>query len=153
PMAVVADGAGALYVADTNNSCIRKINLATGEVSTLAGAMNQPGSVDGVGTAARLFYPCGLAYDAARNALYVADTTNETIRRVDLGNGAVTTLAGKSLTIGNQDGPGTSARFHYPRGVAFDGANTLFIADDYNEKVRALDLTTNVVSTLAGTGF
>src|SRR5262249_39714233 len=94
PDGIVSGGAGTLYVADTGNSCVRKIVLATGEVTTLAGKLGEAGSVDGVGAQARFRNPWGLAYDAFRRALYVADPTDETIRRISIPDATVTTLAG-----------------------------------------------------------
>jgi sugar lactone lactonase YvrE len=152
PMDVVSDGNGTLYVADASNHAVRKIVVATGAVTTLAGSFTAAGSVDAIGPAAQLWNPWGLAYDAGRNALYVADATDQTIRRIALADGAVTTLAGKSLTWGKLDASGKSARFHYPKGLAFDGASTLYVADTGNSIVRAIDLSTLAVTTLAGKG-
>jgi len=80
PSGAAVDSAGNVYVADTPNSTIRKITPA-GEVTTLAGSAPQQGSVDGTGSAARLFFPGGIAVDSAGN-LYLADSGNSTIRKI-----------------------------------------------------------------------
>ena len=103
PATVAVDSAGNLYVADTNNSTIRKVTLA-GVVTTLAGSPGNIGSTDGTGSAARFFDPAGLALDSAGN-IYVADTGNNTIRKVTAA-GVVTTLAGSPDAMGHTDGTG-----------------------------------------------
>ena len=111
PFGVAADSAGNVYVADQLNHTIRKIT-ADGVVTTLAGAAGMPGSVDGVGAAARFAGPDGMAVDGAGN-VYVADQANYTIRKVTAG-GVVTTLAGTAGTAGSTDGTGSAARFCRP---------------------------------------
>ena len=149
PSGVAADGAGNLYVADTTNDTIRKVVLATGVVSTLAGAVGMPGSADGTGAAARFAGPVGMAADSAGN-LYVADSGNHTIRKIVLATGAVSTLAGAAGMSGSTDGTGTAARFYNPSGVAADSAGNLYVADTTNYTIRKVVLATGVVSTLAG---
>ncbi|MFO0578451.1 MAG: hypothetical protein U1A78_30980 [Polyangia bacterium] len=121
PSGVAVDGAGSLYVADNYNHTIRKVVLSTGAVTTLAGSAGQAGSDDGTGAAARFYYPSGVAADGA-GSLYVADSGNDTIRKVVLSTGAVTTLAGSAVQRGSADGIGAAARFDYPRGMTADGA-------------------------------
>jgi hypothetical protein len=149
PLGVVPDGAGNLYVADTDNDTIRKVVLATGAVTTLAGTAGSIGYADGIGAAARFNGPTGLATDGAGN-LYVADTGNNTIRKVVLATGVVTTLAGNATLPGSADGTGPAARFISPRGVALDGAGNLYVADEGNHTVRVMVLATGAVTTLAG---
>jgi hypothetical protein len=110
PTGVASDGAGTLYVADHDNYTIRKIVISTGSVTTLAGMAGTAGSADGIGAAARFNYPNDIASDGAGN-LYVADASNDTIRKIVIATGAVTTLAGMALTAGNADGTGAAARF------------------------------------------
>jgi sugar lactone lactonase YvrE len=146
PLGIASDGA-ALYVADSGNHRIRKMVLATGEVSTLAGS-GAAGLKDGVGPLATFRSPAAVAHHGG--FLYVADTSNSAIRRVAVDTGAVTTYAGSNIGgAGTTDGVGTGARFSNPRGVATDGAS-LFVADSMNCTVRRIDLATARVSTLGG---
>jgi sugar lactone lactonase YvrE len=147
PFGVAVDGVGNVYVADTNNYAIRKVTPA-GLVSTLAGS-GFPGSADGTGSAASFGNPYGVAVDGVGN-VYVADYSNNTIRKVTPG-GVVTTLAGSGAP-GSVDATGTSASFDRPAGVAVDGSGTIYVADSNNHKIRKVT-PGGVVSTLAGTGL
>ncbi|HEX4460359.1 MAG TPA: hypothetical protein VIA18_20420, partial [Polyangia bacterium] len=151
PNGVVADGAGNLYVADTSNYTIRKIVLASGVVTTVAGTPGSCGAVDGIGTTALFCYPAGLALDAAGH-LYVSDSRNETIRQIDLASGTVTTLAGQVKTIGSQDGIGAAARFDNPVGLAFDD-QYLYVADAGSYAIRKITVATGEVTTFAGSAL
>ncbi len=146
PSAVSVDGAGNVYVIDTSNQTIRKISL-NGGVSTLAGTATLGGRVDGLGAAARFFYPSGLTVTSA-GTVYVADTCNHTLRVVTAA-GSVSTLAGATGTSGFLDGNGQAALFAYPGGVAIDGAGNLYIADHNNHTIRKMN-TSGSVTTLAG---
>lgn len=148
PQGVASDGAGNLYVADSVNSTIRKLVIATGEVTTIAGAAEVSAYKDGRGTAARFELPLSLAYDGAGN-LFVADIDG-TIRKVGLSTGDVTTVAGNAVTKGSQDGTGVGALFSGPQGVASDGAGNLYVADTGNHTIRKIVVDTGVVTTLAG---
>jgi sugar lactone lactonase YvrE len=149
PRAAVADGAGNLYVADTQNYTIRKVVLSSGEVSTVAGNPIASGSNDGSGPVARFSEIRGLALDGTGH-LYVADTGNNTIRNVELATGQVTTLAGHPASPGSVDGSRDAARFDGPRGLAFDGAGNLYVADTNNHTIRKIAVATATVTTLAG---
>ena len=149
PRALAYDS-GNLYVTDQRNQSIRKIVVATGAVSTLAGAALTKGSADGVGTAALFNQPNGLAADGAGN-LYVADMNNQTIRKIVLATGAVTTLAGSPGQAGSTDANGANARFNKPHGLAWDGAGGLYVADAGSQVIRKVDVGTGDVTTLAGT--
>jgi hypothetical protein len=146
PQGITTDGTN-LYVADTNNHTIRKINISTGLVSTLAGVAGFVGSADGIGPDAQFSAPCGITTDGTN--LYVADTRNSTIRKVLITTGAVTTMAGKAGQIGSFDGYGTSALFNYPIGITTDGTN-LFIVDTGSSTIRQIVIATGSVTTLAG---
>ena len=119
-----------------------------GAVTTLAGTAGSSGSADGTGAAARFTNPTGVAVDAA-GTLYVADQSNNTIRRITQA-GVVTTLAGTAGSSGSADGTGAAARFNYPTGVAVDAAGTLYVADFFNYTIRRITQA-GVVTTLAGT--
>jgi len=146
PTGVVADGAGNIYIADSANHTIRKITPA-GVVSTFAGRAEVSGSADGSGPNARFSAPQGLAADAAGN-LYVADTSNHTIRKITP-DGTVSTFAGQASNPGHLDGIGSAARFVYPEGVAVDAAGNVYVADTANNTIRKISPTGNVI-TLAG---
>lgn len=146
PSALATDAAGNVYVADTNNDTIRKI-APGGIVTTLAGAAGYAGASDGTGGAARFNGPGALATDASGN-VYVADTFNNTIRKVTPA-GAVTTIAGTAGMRGSTDGTGAAARFNLPLGIAVDSAGTIYVADFYNNTIRAISPSA-AVTTLAG---
>ena len=147
PAGTAADGNGNIYVADAGNSTIRKIT-AGGTVTTFAGVAGVAGSTDGTGAAALFNAPNGVAVDSAGN-IYVADTKNDTIRKITAG-GTVTTLAGVAGQTGSGDGPGGSARFNGPYAVAVDGAGNVYVTDFFNATIRKIDIS-GTVSTLAGT--
>ncbi len=137
-----------LYITDSNHT-IRKLVLATGVVTTLAGKTDNSGSTDGTGANALFDGPSGIAVSSAGN-LYVADS-GHTIRKVVIATGVVTTIAGTAGTSGNTDGVGAAARFNNPAGVALDSAGTtLYIADEDNKSIRKLVLATAAVSRFAG---
>lgn len=146
PRGLATDGTS-LYVADTGNALIRKIDLATGTVSTVAGARLSTGTTDGVGTAARFNQPYGVAL--AGGNLYVADTGNRTIRKIDLSTSTVSTYAGAAGTTGTTDGIGAAARFHQPYGIATDGTN-LFVGEFQRNTIRMIVISSASVTTLAG---
>lgn len=136
------------YMSDSANHTIRRAD-PSGLVSTLAGLAGQAGSADGVGSAARFNGPGGLAQDSIGN-LYVADSANQLVRRLDPQTGQVTTVAGGTGSAGFIDGVGSTARFATPIGLAFDGQGSLYLADRDNQAIRRLDLASGMVSTLAG---
>ena len=130
---MVVDGAGNVYIADYNNHRIRRIDPA-GTVTTLAGT-GTPGFADGPGTIAQFNFPHDVALDGAGN-VYVADHDNQRIRRINPA-GNVTTLAGTGVQ-GFADGPGTTAQFNDPIGVALDAAGNVYVADDKNHRIRRI---------------
>lgn len=144
PMGLATDLNNNLYVADGNNSLIRKIT-PDGTVSTFAGA-GVPGTNDGLASAARFNYPQFIAVDS-NGVVYVSDNLNHAIRKISGGN--VTTLAGFPLVSGTNDGSGAAARFNTPRGIAVDGTGYVYVADSYNHTIRKIS-PVGVVSTLAG---
>ncbi|MCB1188831.1 MAG: hypothetical protein H7A23_06095 [Leptospiraceae bacterium] len=147
PDGIATDGTN-LYVADSNNHTIRKIEITSGTVTTLAGSAGNSGSADGTGTAARFNKPIGIATD--KTNLYVTDT-NHTIRKIVISTGVVTTLAGTAGTTGSNDATGTSATFNSPNGITIDSDNTnLYVSDYGNNTIRKVVISTGVVTTLAG---
>jgi len=149
PLGIAADSAGNIYVADTLNHTIRKID-STGGVVTLAGTAGSLGMVNNSGANARFNLPSGVTADSAGN-VYVADTTNHSIRKIDSA-GAVTTLAGTTAP-GNTNGGGSIARFNFPSGIAIDSAGILYVVDTNNHTIRKIVISNTgvvTVSTLAG---
>lgn len=142
PAGITTDGTN-LYVGDVTNSRIRKVVIATGEVSTLAGSTF--GAADGTGSAAQFFRPYGITNDGTN--LYVADTDNNRIRKVVIATGVVTTLAGGAR--GFSEGTGAAAQFDRPYGITTDGTN-LYVSDTLNHRIRKVVIATGEVTTLAG---
>lgn len=147
PFGVAVDAQGNVYVADAGESNrIRKIAAENASVTTLAGGAE--GFADGTGGAASFNTPSALAIDANGN-LYVADTSNNRIRKVTP-EGAVTTLAGDG-TAGMRDGAASAAQFNAPVGVAVDArGERVYVADTYNDRIRLITTGDNQVTTLAG---
>jgi sugar lactone lactonase YvrE len=135
PSGITSDGTN-LYVADSGNHTIRKIVIATGEVTTLAGTSGISGSTEGTGSAALFNNPLGIATD--RTNLYVADSGNHTIRKIVIDKGKVTTLAGTAGSTGSADGTGKAARFNNPVGIATVDA-VLYVGDTGNNTIRKLN--------------
>ena len=150
PSALAFDGTGNLYVADQFNNVIRKVNTA-GIVSTVAG--NYAQGYDGDGgdaTDAELYYPSGLAFDAAGN-MYIGDYYNNRIRKVNTA-GIISTFAGNGTKGYSGDGANAkAAELTYPTAVAFDAAGNLYIADTDNNRIRQVN-TDGIITTFAGNG-
>jgi sugar lactone lactonase YvrE len=142
----LAFSGGQLYLADTENGTIRRIDLQTGAVTTVAGTAGQTGALDGIGADAQFAALNGLVADASGN-LYVGDTENDTIRKLDP-TGAVSTIAGMAGTPGSDDGVGAAARFRQPKALTLDAAGLLYVVDSLNQSIRKVDPTTGAVSTL-----
>jgi streptogramin lyase len=147
PAGIALDASGNLYIADSGDDMIRKMNRLN-QVSSLAGQAGVTGASNGRGSDALFNNPWDVAVDAAGN-VYVADTNNNMIRKIDP-KGEVTTLAGGTAP-GSADGTGTSASFNHPMGVAVDAAGIVYVADTANHLIRRIT-PKGEVTTLAGGG-
>ncbi len=146
-IAVSPDGI-TIYVSDAVNHAIRAILTPGGSVSTLAGSKPRRGFTEGTGTSARLFFPNGVAADAAGN-VYVAQTS--AIRRISP-NGTTITFAGLQGEGGAVDGGGQNARFQDPSGVAIGPDGNIYVADPGNHTIRKITAG-GFVTTFAGNAF
>jgi sugar lactone lactonase YvrE len=155
PSAIVFDDAGNLYLAETGNHVIRKIDL-TGNITTIAGTGTQGFSGDaGPATSATLDSPQGLALDTVDNAinLYIADTHNHRIRRLNLITGIITTIAGGATPgFSGDTALAISAQLNLPTALALDAAGNLYLADTGNHRIRKITAATGIITTIAGTG-
>jgi len=150
PSRIAVDAAGTLFIADSGNSRIRKVNAA-GTITTVAGNGTSGFSGDGgPATSARINYPSGIALDAA-GSLFIADYYDNRIRKVTP-TGIITTVAGNGTSgFSGDGGPATSAQLSYPSGIALDAARNLFIGDSGNHRVRKVT-PAGITTTVAGNG-
>lgn len=150
-LAISAD-AKFVLVADTKNHTIRRIDVATGAITIVAGSAGINGASDGTSSAARFNEPSAIAISTDGKFALVADTGNHAIRYINLETGAVTTLAGRLGQSGSSDGKEQDARFFRPQGIAIS-ADGLFalVTDTGNHTIRRINLETREVITIAGT--
>jgi len=159
PYGVATDAAGNIYIADHDNNRIRKINTS-GTITTIAGTglgsylASQDG---GPATAAWIKWPIGIAVDASGNVFF-SDAGNNIIRKIST-SGIITTIAGTPGSIlpvppctCGDGGQATAAQLGNPWGVAVDGAGNVLIADVFNNRIRKINTTTGIISTVAGVG-
>ena len=153
PTRLATDRQGNLYVADSGNHVIRKINLATKIITTVAG--NNIGFYNGdniPATLASLNNPSGIAVDAAGN-LYIADASNHRLRKVAAASGLITTIAGNGTAgFSGDEGLAILASLNNPQGVVVDTAGNVYIADQDNHRLRVVSAATGNISTLTGNG-
>jgi DNA-binding beta-propeller fold protein YncE len=153
PFDLAFDPAGNLCFSDTYNHCIRRIDMRTGIITTIAGTGESGFAGDsGPATQARMNQPYGIVIDRSGN-IYVADRLNGRVRRID-GSGVITTLAGDgSGKASGEGGASVRAGLAEPNGLALDREHRhLFIADVADHRVRVVDLSSGTISTFAGTG-
>jgi len=153
PTAVVVDRAGHLYIADTLNHRVRRVDAATGVITTVAG-LGQPRCFGN----GRLAVEAGLNEPAAlavsdKGVLYIADQSNNRVRAVDLTTGMIYTVAGTGTAAYNGDDvAATETGLAGPNGLALASDGTLFIADSFNGRIRAVDPVTGLIRTVVGDG-
>jgi len=154
PYGEAVDSSGNFYIASYNQHRVFKVSSA-GTLTVVAGSGAQGYAGDGIagGAAnANLYHPIAVAVDGSGN-VYIADQYNCVVRKVDTTN-TITTIAGiaGSCTFGGDGGKGTLANLYYPSGVAVDSSGNLFIGDNNNCRVRKVILSTDIISTYAGSG-
>ena len=154
PSGVALDGAGNLFIADTGSNVIRKIEQGTGIIRTVAGTGVQGNLGDGgPATSAQLNQPLGITVDIAGN-LFIADTGNNRIRRVDVYSGVITNFAGSADGLpgyAGDTGLANQGHLNGPNAVAFDAAGNMYIPDSLNDLVRVV-WATGTIATFAGGG-
>lgn len=150
PYGVAVDGSGNFYIADTWNHRVRKVS-STGIISTIAGTGTSGFSGDGgAATAAALSGPTGVTLDNSGN-IYIADQQNNRVRKIST-SGVITSIAGNGTGgFSGDGGAATAAGLSFPTGVLVDGSGNIYIADQFNNRVRKIN-TSGIISTVAGTG-
>jgi sugar lactone lactonase YvrE len=153
PWDVKLDGSGNIYIADTENNRVRKVDAATGIITTVAGNGVEGFSGDGgLATDAEMNYPYGVILDAAGN-LYIADDGNNRIRRVDKSTGIITTYAGNGQSGSDGDGgPALNAQLDNPLGLVLDANGNLYICQPGDSRIRRVDSATGMITTYVGDG-
>jgi len=154
PYSTAPDNKGNIYISDSRNQRICKVNLASGMITTIAGTGKEGFTGDGgPASKAQLSYPSGLAIDGKGN-LYIADGGNNRIRKIDFSTGKISTVAGSGTKFGfgGDGGPATTAKLFSPDAIAFDAKNNLYFTDCGNNRVRKIDAATGTITTVAGSG-
>lgn len=153
PFGVEIGPDGALYVTEVGQHRVRRVDLKTGEITTVAGTGQKGYSGDGgPATRAELNEPYEVRFDAEGNMFFV-EMRNHVIRRVDRRTGVITTVAGTGQAgYGGDGGPAVKAMFSQPHSIAFDGNGLLYVCDIANHRIRRIDLSSGTVETIAGTG-
>ena len=157
PRNILSDASGNIFIADSNNARIRMIEAGTGYIRTIAGggtlgAATTTTGEGGLPTNISLNQPRGMGLDASGN-LYIADSNNNKIRKVDAATNTITTIAGTGVaSFTGDNGPATSATLNQPTGVALDLSGNVYIVDSNNFRIRKIDAVTKKISTIAGNG-
>jgi sugar lactone lactonase YvrE len=151
---IVSDADGNLFVVDFGNHAVRRIDKATGIVTTYAGTLGTPGfsGDNGPAAAAKLNSPSAVVFDKDGN-LFIADRGNNRIRKVEKSTGNITTIAGNgSMGFTGDGGPALSASFNSISHLTFDSDGNLLVSDRLNHRIRKIDMTSNLINTVVGNG-
>lgn len=149
------DREGNIYIADRGNNVIRKVTASTGIITTVAGNGTESYSGNGgQATLASLDGPDGIILDSLGN-MYISDCDNNVIRKVTKSTGIITTIAGNGTAgFSGDGGQATSAKLNDPSlKIAFDAAGNFYIADDANNRIRKVTVSTGIITTVAGNGI
>jgi sugar lactone lactonase YvrE len=151
PLGIAVDAAGNLFIADVFNNRVRKVDVVSKIITTVAGMGSSYTGDGGPATAAALNVPFSIHLDSLGN-IYIADTVNNRIRRVDVSTGFITTVAGNgNLGFSGDGGPAVKAELSFPQGVAVDNEGNIFIAETFVHRIRKVDSRTKLIVTIAGT--
>jgi sugar lactone lactonase YvrE len=153
PFGVELGPGGALFITEVSNHRVRRLDLKTGELSTVAGCGRKGYAGDGgPATEALLNEPYEVRFDAEGN-MYFVEMQNHLIRRVDARTGRISTVAGTGQPgYGGDGGPARQAQFRNPHSIALDGRGGLYVADIGNHRIRRIDLAAGTIESAAGTG-
>lgn len=153
PNEVAFDASGNLFIADWINHRVRKVDKITGMISTIAGTGTAGYNSDGIlATAAQIDGPCGIIFDNAGN-IYIAEYSGHRVRKIDIGTGIISTIAGTVAAGYNGDGiAATSAQLNGCAYIKFDYQENMYIGDALNQRIRRINASDGIISTVAGTG-
>ncbi|HSS31182.1 MAG TPA: putative Ig domain-containing protein [Nitrospiraceae bacterium] len=153
PAGMAVEASGTVLIADSVNNRVRRVNLQTGQVTTVAGTGTGGFNGDNIlASSAQLNLPTGVAVDFSGN-IFIADTLNQRIRRIDGLTNEITTVAGTGAFGFNGDNPNaTLAQLSFPLGIAVDTAGNVLIADSLSHRVRLVNMQSGEIKTIIGTG-
>src|SRR5579862_5243941 len=137
PQGIKLDGKGNLFIADYGNHRVRKIVLATGVITTVAGNGNSRYSSDGGSATSAGMDPFDIAVDTAGN-LYIADYVNNRVRKVSAANGTISSIAGTGIAGDGDNGPANQAALSNPRGISVDANGIVYFLDEGNNRVKRI---------------
>ena len=154
PMDVAVDTSGDLYIADYENHRIRKVTKTTGLITTIAGTGQAGYNGDNIAaTSALLYFPSAIAVDLTGD-IYIADSKNNRVRKVSQTTGIITTFAGNgSRTFSGDNMQSTLSALNEPEGIAIDASRNIYISDSQNFRIRMVNTTTGIITTVAGGGL
>lgn len=153
PMSVAVDEIGNVYFGDYSNNRVRKIDISTGLISTIAGTGVYGYNGDSIiATAAKITETTGIALDASGN-IYFSDLGNSRIRKIDMSSGYIYSIAGTGINGYNGDTiSALTAKLNFPHGIDVDIDGNIFIADKENNRIRKIDISSGMIYTVAGSG-